>query len=184
MTSISIEPGATAADIDAVSGSLLAFNVAMIGDPKEEPVQVFLRDDDGQIVGGLLGHIRWRWLYVAKLWIAESHRGQGQGAALLAAAEQYAISRECIGSYLDTFEYQARPFYERCGYQLCGTLEGYPPGYRQFFLSKRLDGEWSPRNVTPALALSAARCERYCRRRADSPRTRRPRAASRAGGRC
>lgn len=140
MTTIGVEPSASAADIDVVAKGLLAFNVAVLGDPKEEPVQVFLRDDGGQVVGGLLGHIRWRWLYVAKLWIAESHRGRGHGAALLAAAEKYAISRACIGSYLDTFEYQARPFYERLGYRLFGTLEGYPPGYRQFHLSKRLDG--------------------------------------------
>jgi hypothetical protein len=39
---------------------------------------------------------------------------------------------------LDTFEYQARPFYEKLGYQLFGTLDGYPPGYRQFYLCKRL----------------------------------------------
>lgn len=39
---------------------------------------------------------------------------------------------------LDTFEYQARPFYEKLGYQLFGTLDGYPPGYRQFYLRKRL----------------------------------------------
>jgi hypothetical protein len=38
----------------------------------------------------------------------------------------------------DTLDYQARPFYEKLGYQLFGTLDGYPPGYRQFYLCKRL----------------------------------------------
>jgi GNAT superfamily N-acetyltransferase len=56
----------------------------------------------------------------------------------MSAAEDHARSRGCIGSYLDTFEYQARPFYEKIGYEVFGTLEGFPPGYRQFFLSKRL----------------------------------------------
>jgi GNAT superfamily N-acetyltransferase len=139
-TSVSVEPDANPADVETVMAGLLAFNVAVIGDPAEEPVRVFLRDESGAVVGGLLGHIRWRWLYVGKLWIAEPHRGHGRGRALLDAAERHARSRDCIGSYLDTFEYQARPFYEKCGYELFGTLDGYPPGYRQFYFAKRLDG--------------------------------------------
>jgi GNAT superfamily N-acetyltransferase len=135
---ISVEAQPAAADVSAVQAGLRAFNVARIGDPAEEPVYVFLRDDDGTILGGLLGLIRWRWLYVAKLWVAESRRGHGYGAAILAAAESHARERGCIGASLDTFEYQARPFYEKCGYELFGTLEGYPPGYRQYHLSKRL----------------------------------------------
>jgi GNAT superfamily N-acetyltransferase len=101
-------------------------------------LQVFLRDERAAIVGGLLGHIRWRWAYVAKLWVADELRGRGHGAALMNAAEADARAKGCLGIYLDTFEYQARPFYEKLGYALFGTLEGYPPGSRQFFLAKRL----------------------------------------------
>src|SRR5687767_2375743 len=68
---ISVEPGASQADIAAVQAGLRAFNVEILGDPCEEPVNVFLRDDDGVVVGGLLGHIRWRWLYVSKLWMRQ-----------------------------------------------------------------------------------------------------------------
>ena len=132
-----MEPRASAADVGVVQAGLRAFNVARIGEPDEEPVQIFLRDEHDRIVGGLLGHVRWRWLYVAKLWIDEAHRGAGHGTALLITAESFAQARGCIGVYLDTFEYQARPFYEKLGYQLFGTLEGYPPGFRQYHLAKR-----------------------------------------------
>lgn len=138
---ISVERGAPAADVAAVEAGLRAFNVARIGDPGDEPVHVFLRDANGRVVGGLLGHIRWRWLYVAKLWIDDAHRGAGHGAALLAAAEGQARERGCLGAYLDTFEYQARPFYEQLGYHVFGALEGYPPGYRQYHLARRFDGD-------------------------------------------
>jgi GNAT superfamily N-acetyltransferase len=134
---VSVEPDASPADVETVEAGLRAFNVARIGDPGEEPVRIFLRDPHGQIVGGLLGHIRWRWLYVAKLWISAAHRGAGHGAALMAAAEAHARARGCLGTYLDTFEYQARPFYEKLGYTVFGTLEGYPAGYRQYYLAKR-----------------------------------------------
>ena len=134
---VSVEPDASPADVETVQAGLRAFNVARIGPPNEEPVQIFLRDADARVVGGLLGHIRWHWMYVAKLWIDDAHRGAGHGVELMAAAESLARARGCLGIYLDTFEYQARPFYEKLGYALFGTLEGFPPGYRQYFLAKR-----------------------------------------------
>jgi GNAT superfamily N-acetyltransferase len=140
---VSIEPEAPVGDVEIVQAGLRAFNVARIGEPAEEPVRIFLRDERGQIVGGLLGHIRWRWLYVAKLWISEPHRGAGHGVALMTAAESFARGRGCVGAYLDTFEYQARPFYEKLGYAVFGTLEGYPPEYRQYHLAKRLQPQSS-----------------------------------------
>ena len=136
--SVQVESSAKPEDIAAVQAGLREFNVRVIGDPEEVPVTIFLRDKDGVVVGGLLGHIKWRWLYVSKLWIADSHRGRGHGVDLMNAAEDLARSHNCVGSYLDTFEYQARPFYEKLGYAVFGTLEGFPPGYRQFFLSKDL----------------------------------------------
>ena len=136
---ITVEPDATEEDIAAVENGLRDYNMPVIGDPREAKVRVFLRDDTGMIVGGLLGHIRWQWLYIAKLWVDESRRGQGDGTRLLDAAENFARERGCVGSYLDTFEYQARPFYEKRGYTHFGTLDGFPPGYCQFFLSKRLN---------------------------------------------
>ena len=136
---ITVEPHASDEDVSAVVEGLKTYNIGVIGDPREEKVQIFLRDDAGKVVGGLLGHIRWRWLYVSKLWVDDMLRGEGHGARLLQTAEDHARDVGCIGSYLDTFEYQARPFYEKFGYVLFGTLDGYPPGYCQFFLSKRLD---------------------------------------------
>ena len=138
---LSVESDASAADVAAVQAGLRAFNVARIGEPAEEPVQIFLRDANARVVGGLLGHIRWRWLYVAKLWVDDAHRGAGHGAALMTAAESHARAHDCVGAYLDTFAYQARPFYEKLGYTLFGTLDGYPPGYRQYHLAKRFSPE-------------------------------------------
>ena len=135
---LTVEPRASAADVDTVAAGLRAFNEAIIGDPGFEPVNIFLRDASGQIVGGLIGVIKWRWVYVALLWVSDAHRGQGHGGALLSAAEALGTARGCIGVHLDTFEYLARPFYEAHGYQLFGTLDGYPPGSRQVHLAKRL----------------------------------------------
>lgn len=138
---ITVEKRGTPADIDTVVKGLRAFNDGFIGAPDLEPVHIFLRDAEGAVVGGVLGHTVFRWMYIAKLWVSEAYRGNGAGRALMEAAESLARERQCIGIQLDTFEYQARPFYERLGFELFGTLEGYPPGYRQFFLAKRLADE-------------------------------------------
>ena len=128
------------ADAEVVQEGLLAFNEAIIGPPNERPLAAFLRDDAGNVVGGLLGHTKWRWGYVSKLWVPAELRGRGYGSALLVAAETEAWSRGCLGMFLDTFEYQALPFYERHGYELFGTLEGFPPGYRQHYVRKLRPG--------------------------------------------
>ena len=134
---VQIDGEVSEADEAGIVSGLRAFKEAWIGPSNEEAVRLVARDDLG-IVGGLLGHTKWKWLYVAKLWVDERGRGKGIGTQLITAAEELARTRGCTDASLDTFEYQARPFYEKLGYELFGTLDGYPPGYRQFYLRKRL----------------------------------------------
>ena len=133
-----LEERPRAEDARVVATGLLEFNRAVIGDPHEIQLGIFVRDTSGRVVGGLLGHLKWKWVYVAKLWLPDELRGHGVGTRIMREIERYARSRECHGIYLDTFEYQALPFYEKLGYEQFGVLEGYPPGYRQFHLRKTI----------------------------------------------
>jgi GNAT superfamily N-acetyltransferase len=135
---VRIENSVTPADEALIVRGLRAFNEDRLGPADDQPVKFVARDADGNVVGGILGHTRWRWMYVAKLWIDESARGRGLGTRLMTAAEDLARSRGCTDVRLDTFDFQARPFYERLGYELFGTLEVYPPGSWQYYLRKRL----------------------------------------------
>ena len=133
-----IDDRVSEADEAAVRRGLLAFNERHIGPSDEQPVRLVVRDATGVVVAGLLGETLWGWLHVDKLWLASDVRGQRLGTRLMAAAEALAIERGCWGATLHTFEHQARPFYEKLGYELFGTLEGYPAGTRQYYLFKRL----------------------------------------------
>jgi ribosomal protein S18 acetylase RimI-like enzyme len=135
---IELEENPSEQDRRVIIDGLLGFNRRVIGEPNETELAVVVRDGHGQVVGGLLGHVRWKWLYVSKLWLPGSLRGRGIGTRVMREVEAYAARRECDGIFLDTFEYQALPFYEKLGYERFGTLEGYPPGYRQFYLRKTL----------------------------------------------
>jgi GNAT superfamily N-acetyltransferase len=64
--------------------------------------------------------------------------GQGYGAARLNRAEQEAREAGCVAARLDTYGFQARPFYQRHGHTVHGVLDGYPAGARQYSLRKAL----------------------------------------------
>jgi GNAT superfamily N-acetyltransferase len=136
--SFRIDDRVSDAEEASVRRELLAFNERHIGPADEQPVRLVARDDSGAVVAGLLGHTKWGWLYVEKLWLADEVRRQGLGSRLLTAAESIATDRGCTGATLTTFEHQARGFYEKLGYVLFGTLEGYPAGTRQYHLCKPL----------------------------------------------
>ena len=114
------------------------FNVASTGLAAYFPVNFVLRGDRGDVLGGLIGQLWGGWLQIFYLWVAEPMRGLGHGTSLMAAAEDYARVRGAIGSTLETYSFQARPFYERLGYEMFSVLKDYPPGHAKLFLKKEL----------------------------------------------
>jgi GNAT superfamily N-acetyltransferase len=121
-----------------VTESLASYNVAATGQPDWYPVGFFLRRAEGEWLGGLLGNIWGGWLHVTHLWVAAPVRRRGNGTRLLRAAEQYAKERGCRAATLETHSYEARPFYERLGYEVFAALDDYPEGHTKYFLRKQL----------------------------------------------
>ena len=79
-----------------------------------------------------------RAVFLAGCGLPDAWRGLGVGSALLQTAETEARARGCRGAHVDSFSFQAVPFYQKCGFSPFGILEDFPPGHRQFFMSKRL----------------------------------------------
>ena len=94
-------------------------------------------ESDRQAVGGLWGKTVYDWLFVEWLAVPDEHRGKGLGTALIQEAEGIARANDCVGIWLDTFEFQARGFYEKLGFEVFGVLEDHPVGQCRFFLRKR-----------------------------------------------
>ena len=78
-------------------------------------------------------------MYVQFLGVPPELRGHGVGRELMQRVETLGRERGLIGVFLDTFEFQARPFYEKLGYSLFGTIDDHPRGQHRYFLQKRLD---------------------------------------------
>lgn len=126
------------ADKVALLDGLRAYNRAAAG-MDVRPIAVWARDDDGRIIGGLTGRTGGDWLFIEFFWLPENMRGQGVGSELIRRAEAEAVARGCIGSWLDTYSFQAPGFYERHGYEVFGVVEDYPGDARRYFMKKRLD---------------------------------------------
>ncbi len=121
----------------AVLGQLSDYNESRGFPSDHRDVAILLMGDDGKAHGGLWGKTGYGWLYVEFLAVPEAARGRNLGAGLMAEAEWIARTRGCTGSWLTTFSFQARGFYEKLGYSVFATLEDSPAGNDRIFMRKR-----------------------------------------------
>ena len=125
---IVLDPHAPDSSKQFVQTALDLYNVAVTGLAEYYLVAIFLKRGNEEIVGGVLGDIWGMWLHVSYLWVAVPLHHQGYGSQLLLAAEQYAIERGCQNVHLETFSFQARPLYEKHGYEVFAQLDDFPQG--------------------------------------------------------
>lgn len=118
--------------------NLIETNREFVGEQVRRPLAVFHQDERQVRLGGCSGHTYGNWLYIEYLWVASSQRGNGVGGQLLSAMEQTARERHCRFVLLDTFSFQAKPFYEKQGYSLIMTLREFPIHHQRYYLTKQL----------------------------------------------
>jgi len=136
MIRISTEP--TAEELKKLDECLEDYNVKKTGidDAKTLGLTVY---DVEKLIGGLNGLTSFGWLYIETLWLDEAYRHRGIGKQLLHAAEKEALRRGCQCACLTSFTFQAKPFYEKHGYEVFGQLDDYPRGEKMYFMRKTLE---------------------------------------------
>jgi ribosomal protein S18 acetylase RimI-like enzyme len=137
MVEITEEGSLDASETQRIYDGLLATDPS--GQPRHyAPLVLSLRDADSRLVGGVLASTVWNWLSIDALWVEPRLRGYGHGRRLVAHTEHVARGRACTRARLDTFDFQARAFYERLGYVVYAQLPDFPPGHVQFHMQKIL----------------------------------------------
>jgi GNAT superfamily N-acetyltransferase len=131
---VELSDGPIDADAEFLRAALLAENRVHLGEMDYRPLALMVRER-GRTIGGLLGETARGLLYIDLFWLAADQRRRGLGSRLLQAAEAEA----CRLAWLDTYDFQARPFYERHGYAVFAELDGLPNGHRRYFMRKRLE---------------------------------------------
>jgi GNAT superfamily N-acetyltransferase len=125
-------------DIDAVLRTLAASETSGGHQAGYQSFGVLLGDrPGGEIIGGVTGYTLFDWLFIQYLAVPQSLQGQGVGKELMGKAEAWARERGLAGIWLDTFAFQAKPFYEKLGFTEFGTIEDHPRGSRRHFMQKR-----------------------------------------------
>ena len=122
------------------------------GFEEEIPICKKIVDAEGNIIAGCVAYaLQWGCLYVDDLWVDEKYRRQELGSHLLLEVEKWGTQRGCYIAYLDTGDFQAKPFYLKHGYTVFGTVKDHPVGHEAYVLFKRLD-EVRPQRTCKPLA--------------------------------
>lgn len=129
----------SAAEIEELRQNLVIYNSQYFDTSSLKALAVFITNSSGEKIAGISGSTLGRWLSIHYLWVSSNQRHSGLGSKLIKTAEKEALSRGCQYAQVDTYSFQARPFYERQGYQLQMTLEQCPVEHQKYYLTKMLD---------------------------------------------
>ncbi len=132
---------ATQEDLIEISKNLIIYNnnqVAFTQDPPFTQLNFVIKDHD-KIIGGIIAQIAcWEMVEIDALWIDENYRGKGLATNLLEMVENKALEKNCRIAQLDTFDFQAKDFYEKLDYSVFGTIENIPQGHNHYYMKKML----------------------------------------------
>lgn len=125
-------------DEETVFSGLLEYNLARIEDKNPKDLGVYMEDEKGEMLAGLIGNTHGNWMTVKYLWVSDNLRGQNIGSHILKKAEETAKERGCKYAFLDTFSFQAPEFYKKYGYKEKFVLEEYPVEGKRYYFTKML----------------------------------------------
>jgi ribosomal protein S18 acetylase RimI-like enzyme len=135
---ITLETSPDSADVEMLSKGLGEHAESKNFHYDHQPLAFFIRNQNGEIIGGLSGATAWGWLHISLFWLSKELRGNGYGKKLIGLAETEALARGCKKVHLDTFSFQALGFYQKLGYEIFGELEDFPENAKRFYLKKTL----------------------------------------------
>lgn len=105
---------------------------------ESEPLNLYVEDEHGQLLAGLVAETFGNWLEIEYLFVKEELRGKGIGSQLLQQAESEAKKRNCRFAFVNTYQFQAPSFYQKHGYQEVFTLKDYPCTGQRHYYQKEL----------------------------------------------
>ena len=138
-----IDKNGTKEEFDDVvcKNGLLQYNIDRTNGLLTKPgvdINLVGRDDDGNVVGGIMCNTFLMILYIDVLWVHESYRGQGLGYKLITEAENIARELGCIYAHTNTNSYQSPDFYKRQGYEVYAINDWFPDNICTYLLRKKL----------------------------------------------
>ncbi|KGM37994.1 GNAT family N-acetyltransferase [Streptococcus sinensis] len=120
-------------------GNLIrAYNQSKREPSKSEPLNIYVEDEQGNLIAGMVAETFGNWLEIEYLYVQENLRGQGLGSNILNRAEKEARERKCNYSFVNTYQFQAPDFYKKHGYEEVFALKEYPYTGERYYYTKVL----------------------------------------------
>jgi GNAT superfamily N-acetyltransferase len=121
-----------------IDNKIEEYNLAHWEVKERIPLAVVLLNEKNELTAGASARTFGYWLLIDNIWVDEQLRGKNIGSQVLNELEKTAIKRGCKFALLDTLNFQARPFYEKFGYEVKWVQEKYPQEGCKFFMVKNL----------------------------------------------
>ncbi len=141
MTNYIIEES-TKDEYGLVDDGIVEYNISKVPftqEPSYISINRVIKDLDGEVLAGINSLLYcWNCLYVDVLWVKEQFRKEGYGSILLSEVEKIAKEKGCNLIHLDTFDFQAKDFYRKHGYEVFGILEDCPMDHNRYYMKKKI----------------------------------------------
>ena len=124
-------------DNAVISEGLIASNAHIVGE-RDKAFSIFLKNDSGNVFGGIQAFLDTESVYIDVLWVEEKLQKKGYGTKLLVAVEQEGIKNGCKYLTVDTWDFQAEEFYLKNGYERIGEVKNYWLGHSKITLRKKI----------------------------------------------
>ncbi|MDG1436643.1 MAG: GNAT family N-acetyltransferase [Rickettsiaceae bacterium] len=97
-----------------------------------------IENDQDEFQAGISGYHYYGCFYIDILFVPKEHRSKGYGTELMQKAEELARSRDCLFMAVNTMEFEARPFYEKHGFEVEFVRSGFQKNAKMYFMRKKL----------------------------------------------
>ncbi|HFL2713443.1 TPA: GNAT family N-acetyltransferase [Legionella pneumophila] len=135
------EPNPKSEDIQILNDAIMEQAKVKKGMAQLDFFAFFIRDNEGNIIGGCAGDNMYGGLFVGQLWVHEKLRGRGYGTQLMHKAETLAKESHCNFIAVNTFDWEALGFYKKLGYYVEFERKGFNKNSIFYFLRKDLNQE-------------------------------------------
>lgn len=132
----------TGEEYGLVNKGIVEYNLSKVPFTQEIPfdsINKVIKGSNGGMIAGINSNLYcWNCLYIDVLWVKEEFRKDGYGSALLNEVEKIAKEKGCMLIHLDTFDFQAKDFYLKHGYEIFGVLEDCPMEHKRYYMKKNI----------------------------------------------
>lgn len=125
-----------------VDDGIVEYNLSKVPftqEPSFISINRVIKGSNGDMLAGLNSILYcWNCLYIDVLWVRDEFRKEGYGSALLNEVEKIVKEKGCKLIHLDTFDFQAKDFYLKHGYEVFGVLDDCPMEHKRYFMKKNI----------------------------------------------